>query len=633
MRYSLPRKISSAAATVFALAWIASTPVWAAICCSCYPTSNVTNKTCLTSQTASSCAGLPTQSSNDANLSGYTCTDLTAAACQPVATSGGLCTQGPTDATSFNASASTANSADFTPVIPKLNVAIPGLVLGQPTLSVGAQGQTISTPFIGEYIAAAYRYLLAISVIAAAVMITFGGFKYILGTTASSVSSGKETIRDAVIGLFLVFGAYTILQTFSPATVTLNAIQVSLIKPDPFNSYMGAVQDAPGVLASVGIQPRATAVPATDIAQGVPQTGDPSQVDNNAPLTGVPNGPAVGAPSQIPSGTAGQTTQAANEYVPPQSTAKNPTNLTIPVDCPGRDSSVDTATMLVLGGKPIFKASNLAIPLSADVIQKYLQYQAQTGVPAAVLIAQVMSETGGLASSKCIIQHMFDNPGQCGSSPYFKYNNFGGVGCTEAQNGGVCANIAVANPDQSCTDSDGPNNFNRYSPTCVAACTGATQSNYQCGPNCFPLAIKKQVSLSSSANWPGVQCSREFATPQDFLNSHLGFVAPCLQYNDSVYKFAYCIGASTYAGDGNKGGYLAAVIERNCLCGSKDSSGCKRDLGLEDALSKKVIAKTNLYKLGGNTQAIAQALAKATNGALTPTEYLQTDGITRIANP
>lgn len=82
----------------------------------------------------------------------------------------------------------------------------------------------------------------------------------------------------------------------------------------------------------------------------------------------------------------------------------------------------------------------------------------------------------------------------------------------------------------------------------------------------------------------------------EFLDSHLGFVKFCLPYNDSVYKFAYCIGASTYAGaTGSKATVLAQIIERNCLCDpATDSLGCERNLELEDKLAKGLIKKRNL---------------------------------------
>jgi hypothetical protein len=601
------------------LLWIISALPVSAVCCQCYPTSNAAAKTCLVNQGLTACADIPSKS-NNAGLSGYTCdTPLDANACKPASTSGGLCTSGPADATSFSVPGANATSS-FNAIVPQLNVPIPGLTFSN-NLSIapnGNQQQSVQVPFIGQYVSAAYRYLIAISVIAAAVMIIYGGFKYILGGTVQSIKSGKQTIIDAVIGLALVFGAYTILNVVSPPTLSPGIVQLTLVKPDPFSSFMGGAQDAPSVLASVGINGRQQAVPVGDIAQGVQQTGDP-------------NNP----------GNAGPSPQAAviqgDEIAPPPSSAKSPTNLTIPLNCPGRDSGYDSGTRVMYGGKPAYAKSALAIQLSQDTIKQYLAEQSRTGIPAGVLIAQIMSETGATATSKCIVQNLFNDPAKCGSAPYFKYYNFGGIGCTAGQVGnGACPNLALPASGSACDASDGPNNFNKYNSACVAACsTNPNASSYDCGKGCYPQpSTASGVYNGQYMSWPSIQCSRIFTSAQDFLNSHLGFAQYCLPYNDSVYKFAYCIGASTYASDGNKAAFIAEVIERNCLCGSKDSTGCKRDLNLENALSKSLIKKTNLYKFTKtDTASIIDALSKSTGGALTPTAYIQADNMSRIANP
>jgi len=591
------------------LLWLVSvTPVSAAICCSCAPSANLSQKTCLTSPTANNCANLPSQSNNPA-LSGYTCTDLSAENCQSVSKSPGLCTSGPTDATSFSPNASATSGTPA--IIPQLNVPIPGLIFAG-SLPQGRNEnneQTVQVPFLAQYISAAYTYLIGISVIAAAVMIIYGGFKYILGSTISSINSGRQTIVDAIIGLCLVFGAYTILAVISPATLTPATLSITLVKPDPFNTFMGAASDAPGVMAEVGIGGRTTSVPSSDIASNAGQAG------------------AVPGPATI----------SGDEVVPPPSTSKAPTNLTIPLNCPGRDAGYDGGTRVTYGGKPAYAKSTLAISLTEAQIKQYLQEQARTGVPAGVLIAQIMSETGAVASSKCIVQNMFTDPSKCGSAPYFKYFNFGGVGCSARQvTSGNCPNLALAKQGQSCDDPTGPNNFNRYSSTCAAACsTNPSASSYDCGKDCYPQpSTASGVYNGQYMSFPSIQCSRIYKNAQEFLDSHLGFASYCLPYNDSVYKFAYCIGASTYATDGNKAAFLAEVIERNCLCGSKDSTGCKRDLNLENALSKSLVKKTNLYLYAKtDTASIINALSKSTGGALTPGAYIQADNMSRIANP
>lgn len=115
---------------------------------------------------------------------------------------------------------------------PKLNVPIPGLRFAQGI--VVQPGETANIPFLAQYIAAAANYLLGIIVIAAAVMIVYGGFKYILASSVESVKGGKDVIKDAVIGLLLAFAVFTILRTLNPATLTLDAVRIPTIRPVPF---------------------------------------------------------------------------------------------------------------------------------------------------------------------------------------------------------------------------------------------------------------------------------------------------------------------------------------------------------------------------------------------------------------
>ncbi|MCC7522440.1 hypothetical protein IT407_01385 [Candidatus Uhrbacteria bacterium] len=76
---------------------------------------------------------------------------------------------------------------------------------------------------LGEYINVFYRYLAGISLIVAIVMVVYGGFRYLLGATSGEIGRGKEIIRDALLGMILVLGAYAILNTFNPDTVNLRS--------------------------------------------------------------------------------------------------------------------------------------------------------------------------------------------------------------------------------------------------------------------------------------------------------------------------------------------------------------------------------------------------------------------------
>lgn len=88
---------------------------------------------------------------------------------------------------------------------------------------------------LGDYINAAYRYLVSIVLIAAIVIITYGGFRYLLGAGIDDVQKGKTIIRDAIIGMVIVLAAYTILETVNPATTQFNALNPPTISCKELN--------------------------------------------------------------------------------------------------------------------------------------------------------------------------------------------------------------------------------------------------------------------------------------------------------------------------------------------------------------------------------------------------------------
>lgn len=110
---------------------------------------------------------------------------------------------------------------------PTMGVPIPGLEYA--TILVPKEG-FIDIPWLAQYIYAFAQYLFGISVVAAAVMIVYGGFLLIVGSAAPAIQRGKEIIRDALIGLIILLGAYTILQTVNPETLTLKAIKIPVVE-------------------------------------------------------------------------------------------------------------------------------------------------------------------------------------------------------------------------------------------------------------------------------------------------------------------------------------------------------------------------------------------------------------------
>lgn len=112
----------------------------------------------------------------------------------------------------------------------RLNTPIPGLTL-DPVVEVDG---LVRVNFLAQYIGAAYQYLVGISVIAASIMIVYGGFRYVLGATVPEIAEGKKVIQDALIGLVLMLGAYTILQTLNSSLVTLKTLELPGVKSESF---------------------------------------------------------------------------------------------------------------------------------------------------------------------------------------------------------------------------------------------------------------------------------------------------------------------------------------------------------------------------------------------------------------
>ncbi|MCA9384500.1 MAG: SGNH/GDSL hydrolase family protein [Candidatus Magasanikbacteria bacterium] len=85
-------------------------------------------------------------------------------------------------------------------------------------ISIGGVSQVNG---LTEYINVVYRYLTSIVLVVAIVMVTYGGFRYLVSATPLGVSDGKDIIKNGIVGMVLVLGAYVILNTINPATTVL----------------------------------------------------------------------------------------------------------------------------------------------------------------------------------------------------------------------------------------------------------------------------------------------------------------------------------------------------------------------------------------------------------------------------
>ena len=201
-----------------------------ATCCKCVPKDSTNVNVCIeTDQT--DCAKL--KDSKNAFVKEMSCT-LVEGLCKSI-NEGGVCTQGPTEesvyapaesATAGKAAAASGQAVSDYPA-PTLGVAIPGLKFSSDLEFVDGE---IRVPWFAQYISAIHTYIIGISVVVAAIAIAYGGILYIVGSAAGTIQKGKTVITDALIGLFLVLGAYTILSAINQATVQPRSLSIPTIK-------------------------------------------------------------------------------------------------------------------------------------------------------------------------------------------------------------------------------------------------------------------------------------------------------------------------------------------------------------------------------------------------------------------
>ena len=113
----------------------------------------------------------------------------------------------------------------FVPIVPNPSVPIPGV-----TFTPAVEEESfISIPYLAQYISGIYRLSVGLGAILAAIMIVFGGFKYMLAASLPDVKDGKTIITDAVIGLAVLLSSFLILKTINPKLVEVSPLRVQRI--------------------------------------------------------------------------------------------------------------------------------------------------------------------------------------------------------------------------------------------------------------------------------------------------------------------------------------------------------------------------------------------------------------------
>lgn len=127
---------------------------------------------------------------------------------------------------------STGQAVVITPIAitpPRLNIPFPTLQDGKLSgIPETAPGDDIIIPWIGEYFAAAYQYMVGVAVILGIILIMVGGLQWSASAgNAEKVGAAKKRITSAVMGVTLALGSYLILYTVNPALVEFKGLRIT----------------------------------------------------------------------------------------------------------------------------------------------------------------------------------------------------------------------------------------------------------------------------------------------------------------------------------------------------------------------------------------------------------------------
>jgi len=154
-----------------------------------------------------------------------------------------------------NCGAASAGTAEYQPyegaIEPRLSVPDFNVKFSDIVVETTPEGERrINVPWLAQYIAAIYQYMVGAATLLTVVMIMYGGFRWITAAgDAGKIGQARETIVSAVIGLAIALGSYTILALINPDLVVFKALQLTQIEEEEFtvNVENGGIEQGQGI--------------------------------------------------------------------------------------------------------------------------------------------------------------------------------------------------------------------------------------------------------------------------------------------------------------------------------------------------------------------------------------------------
>ena len=138
---------------------------------------------------------------------------------------------------------------------------------------------------LGAYLNLIIKIIIGLSAVLAVVMIVIGGMEYMTSELVSSKEAGKDRIRDAIFGLVLALGAYTLLFTINPDLLSTNINIPEALRVVTVNAPDGGdVSEGINKPAVCG-----TGSTTTDPARGFCMSGTPANPQPSAGVSAMTN--------------------------------------------------------------------------------------------------------------------------------------------------------------------------------------------------------------------------------------------------------------------------------------------------------------------------------------------------------
>ncbi len=116
---------------------------------------------------------------------------------------------------------------------PQTKINIPYLNTEKPKIKVNENGQiNIYDKNIPLLINGIFKFSLIVGSVLAVIMIIIAGFQWLMSAGSNEIiSSAKQKIYKAIIGLIILFSSYTLLYTINPELVKLKSLKIDVIQP------------------------------------------------------------------------------------------------------------------------------------------------------------------------------------------------------------------------------------------------------------------------------------------------------------------------------------------------------------------------------------------------------------------